>query len=237
MTPNTSSRLRALRGGLLAAVLATGVAVPAVAAAQTAGQGAKPARQAEAAKVVLPEISDVDMKRLIANSFTSKGPATIQGVIERDQMQQLCSDYPDRTRVPEKIARQIEAAEQKKIRYPEGDRWLGDWKAGEQVAQNGRGMQFSDKVGGTNGGNCYACHQMTKAEISFGNIGPSLYQYGKLRGNSEAVLRYTWGKIWDSSAFAACSNMPRFGHKGILTEQQIRDVMALLLDPASPVNQ
>ncbi|MGH8855326.1 MAG: sulfur oxidation c-type cytochrome SoxX, partial [Telluria sp.] len=28
-----------------------------------------------------------------------------------------------------------------------------------------------------------------------------------------------------------------FGHKGILTEAQIRDVMALLLDPASPVNQ
>ncbi|WP_370637503.1 sulfur oxidation c-type cytochrome SoxX [Cupriavidus sp. AU9028] len=228
-----------MHGAVLAAVMTAGAALPSLAAAETAAQAAKgkPARQADARKVALPEISDVDMKRLIANSFTSKGPATIQGVIERDQMQTLCSEYPDRSRVPEKVARQIEAAEQKNIRYPEDGRWLGDWKAGEQVAQNGRGMQFSDKVGGTNGGNCYACHQMTKAEISFGNIGPSLYQYGKLRGNSEAVLRYTWGKIWDSSAFAACSNMPRFGHKGILTEQQIRDVMALLLDPASPVNQ
>ena len=31
--------------------------------------------------------------------------------------------------------------------------------------------------------------------------------------------------------------MPRFGHAQLLSEQQIRDVMALLLDPKSPVNQ
>jgi sulfur-oxidizing protein SoxX len=31
--------------------------------------------------------------------------------------------------------------------------------------------------------------------------------------------------------------MPRFGHKGILTEAQMKHVMALLLDPASPVNK
>jgi sulfur-oxidizing protein SoxX len=31
--------------------------------------------------------------------------------------------------------------------------------------------------------------------------------------------------------------MPRFGHAGILTVEQIKDVMALLLDPKSPVNQ
>lgn len=182
-------------------------------------------------------VGEADMVKMIATSFTSKGPATVQGVLQRDEMQTLCSQYPDRTKVPDAVARKIEAVEQTKVRYPADNRWLGDWKEGEKVAQNGRGMQFTDKVGGTNGGNCYACHQMTKAEISFGNIGPSLYQYGKLRGNSEAVLKYTWGKIWDSNAFAACSNMPRFGHKGILTEQQIRDVMALLLDPASPVNQ
>jgi sulfur-oxidizing protein SoxX len=31
--------------------------------------------------------------------------------------------------------------------------------------------------------------------------------------------------------------MPRFGHSGTLDEQQIKDLTALLLDPASPVNQ
>jgi sulfur-oxidizing protein SoxX len=54
---------------------------------------------------------------------------------------------------------------------------------------------------------------------------------------AKAVVNYTWGKLWNSKANNACSNMPRAGHSGILTEAQIRDVMALLLDPKSPVNQ
>ena len=31
--------------------------------------------------------------------------------------------------------------------------------------------------------------------------------------------------------------MPRFGHNGILHEQQMKDIVALLMDPQSPVNQ
>jgi len=64
-----------------------------------------------------------------------------------------------------------------------------------------------------------------------------LYNYGKLRGNSEAVVKYTWAKLYNAKAFNACSAMPRFGHFKLLTENQIRDLMALLLDPQSPVNQ
>ncbi|MEY3272854.1 MAG: hypothetical protein RLZZ341_1755, partial [Pseudomonadota bacterium] len=51
------------------------------------------------------------------------------------------------------------------------------------------------------------------------------------------VIQYTWMKIWNSKSYAACSNMPRFGHMGILDEKQIAHVMALLLDPNSPVNK
>ncbi|KAA6133145.1 sulfur oxidation c-type cytochrome SoxX [Cupriavidus cauae] len=234
MIQTKQSRLRGAAAVAVSAALAV-IAAPAMAQERAASPRAASKTPAKVADI--PSVSDADMMRMIATSFSSKGPATVQGVIERDDMQKVCSDYPDRSKVPAAVAKKVEAAEQQKIRYPADNRWLGDWKEGEKVAQLGRGMQFSDPPGGVNGGNCYACHQMTKAEISFGNIGPSLYQYGKLRGNSEAVLKYTWGKIWDSNAFAACSNMPRFGHKGILTEQQIRDVMALLLDPASPVNQ
>jgi sulfur-oxidizing protein SoxX len=91
---------------------------------------------------------------------------------------------------------------------------------------------------------CYNCHQIDKKEISFGTIGPSLWNYGKLRGVTDpadpaaaAIVKYTWGKLYNSKAYTACSNMPRFGHAELLNEQQIRDVMALLLDPKSPVNQ
>jgi sulfur-oxidizing protein SoxX len=78
---------------------------------------------------------------------------------------------------------------------------------------------------------------MTPQEISYGNIGPSLLGYGKLRGNSAAIQKYTYGKIYNAQAYSACSNMPRFGHNGILGEKQIKDVTALLLDPDSPVNK
>ncbi|MDN4038937.1 MULTISPECIES: sulfur oxidation c-type cytochrome SoxX [Massilia] len=172
---------------------------------------------------------------LLKQDFRSKGPATLERVITQDEAQQLCSQYPQER--PAEVAARIEATQMKNIRQPADGKYLGDWKEGEKVAQNGRGMQSSDKVGGINGGNCYACHQISKQEISFGNIGPSLYNYGKIRGSSDEMLKYTWGKIYNAQAFTACSNMPRFGHSGILTEAQLKDVMALLMDPASPVNQ
>lgn len=172
---------------------------------------------------------------LMKSDFKSKGPATVEGVINQDEAQRLCSEYPMER--PKEVAAKIEADQLKQVKYPVDGQYLGDWKAGEKIAQSGRGMQSSDKIGSPNGGNCYACHQVTKEEISFGNIGPSLYQYGKIRGQSDAIMKYTWAKIYNSQAFNACSNMPRFGHKGILDEKQLKDVMALLLDPASPVNK
>jgi sulfur-oxidizing protein SoxX len=171
---------------------------------------------------------------LIKSDFKSKGPATVERVAAQDEVQQLCSAA--KAPAPKK-AGALQAAQLKQVRYPADGSWLGDWKAGEKIAQNGRGLQSSDKAGEPNGGNCYACHQVSKEEISFGNIGPSLYQYGKLRGNSEAILKYTWAKLYNAQAFNACSKMPRFGHNGILDEKQLKDVMALLLDPESPVNK
>ena len=54
---------------------------------------------------------------------------------------------------------------------------------------------------------------------------------------AKPIVEYTWGKIYNAKAYNACSNMPRVGHMGILNEAQMRHVMALLLDPKSPVNQ
>ncbi len=123
------------------------------------------------------------------------------------------------------------------VRKPRSGKLLGDWHAGEKLAQEGRGLQFSDAADGPRGGNCYACHQISPQEISYGNLGPSLVKYGALRGNSTAVLEYTYGKIYNAQAYSACSSMPRFGSRGILTPEQIADLVALLLDPQSPVNR
>jgi len=106
-----------------------------------------------------------------------------------------------------------------------------------RIAQEGRGKQFSDDPKGPVGGNCYACHQLSPQEVSFGTIGPSLYGFAKLRGFNDETRKYAYGKIWNADAYSACSNMPRFGHSQILSEQQVKDLVALLTDPDSPVNK
>jgi sulfur-oxidizing protein SoxX len=168
-------------------------------------------------------------------SFKASGQATLDR-LDQDETQRACSALAGKA--PSKAeAERIEAINLKTIKYPADGKLLGDWKNGEKIAQEGRGKQFSDDVAGPVGGNCYACHRLAPQELAYGTIGPSLYQFGKLRGYGVENQRYAYGKIYNAEAFAACSNMPRFGHSGILTEQQIKDVTALLMDPASPVNQ
>lgn len=177
-------------------------------------------------------------------SFRDQGMVKAS-VLNTDETNRLCSaaDVAGKP-LDEKTARDLEAANFKTIKWPSDGKFLGNWKEGEKISQSGRGMTWRDKAGAANGGNCYNCHQMSKEEISFGTIGPSLYNYGKLRGVTDPsspaakpMLEYTWGKIWNSKAYNACSNMPRAGHSGVLTEGQVRDIVALLLDPKSPINQ
>ncbi|QHE94458.1 sulfur oxidation c-type cytochrome SoxX [Pandoraea fibrosis] len=190
--------------------------------------------QGEGTKLVTGS-TDAAVVQELRDSFRPSGIAQLDR-IDQSELQKLCTQYAVKP-MPAKIAERLQKAELANVKAPADGKYLGDWKEGEKVAQNGRGMQFTDKADTVNGGNCYACHQLTKSEISFGNIGPSLYNYGKLRGDSPEVVKYTWAKVYDSHSYMACSNMPRFGAAGILTEQQLKDVMALLLDPASPVNQ
>ena len=168
-------------------------------------------------------------------SFNAKGQAKLDR-LDQDEAQKLCSIPPSAT-LPKDVAERIEKENLTTIKYPADGKLLGNWRDGEKVAQSGVGKQYSDDPARPSGANCYACHQLTKEEVSFGTIGPSLYNFGKVRGSSDAIQRYAYGKVYNSQAFSACSNMPRFGHNGILTEQQIKDVTALLLDPNSPVNK
>ena len=172
---------------------------------------------------------------VMKTSFGERGQAKLDR-LDQDEAQKLCSKAPT-AELPKAVAERIEKTNFDSIKYPADGKLMGDWKSGERIAQTGVGKQFSDDPKVPSGANCYACHQISKAEISYGTIGVSLYNYGKLRGTSEAIQRYTYGKVYNSQAFTACSNMPRFGHNGILTEQQMKDLTALLMDPASPVNQ
>ena len=180
---------------------------------------------------------DATFKAMLKSSFKDKGIATMAR-LDQDETQAFCSNPAFvESKEGDKRRAEIEALNSATIKWPSDGKWLGDFKSGEAIAQSGRGLTSSDKADTPNGGNCYNCHQLSKAEIAYGTIGPSLYNYGKLRGNSEDVLKATWAKIYNAKASNACSNMPRAGHMGIISEQQIKDLMALLFDPKSPVNQ
>ncbi len=172
---------------------------------------------------------------MLAKSFNEKGQAKLDR-LKQDKATAACTKYAIST-LPKALAKEIEAENLAAIPFPQDGKYMGDWKAGERIAQSGVGKQFSDNPANPNGGNCYACHKLAPQELSFGTIGSSLYQFGKLRGYSPEIAKYAFGKIYNSQAYTACSNMPRFGHNQILTEAQIKDLVALLMDPESPVNK
>ncbi len=189
-----------------------------------------------------PAELDAQFGAMMKASFRDQGIAKADR-IQQDLGQKACSSDQEPS---EAVAQQIQAEALASIRWPTGGQYIGDWRAGERLAQSGRGMTWTDTSTEPkdNGGNCYNCHQIDRREISHGTIGPSLWNYGKNRGITDVtaataapIVQYTWGKLWNGKAYNACSNMPRFGHAKLLDEQQIRDLMALLLDPKSPVNQ
>jgi sulfur-oxidizing protein SoxX len=177
-----------------------------------------------------------DVLAVLKSSFKARGQATLAR-LDQDEAQALCSRSDPRASLSPEAARRIQDANLAAVKYPADGKYMGDWRQGERIAQSGVGKQFSDDAARPAGGNCYACHQLAPHELSFGTIGPSLYQYGKQRGDSAGVQQYVFGRIFNPQAFIPCSSMPRFGHNGILTEEQIAHLVALLLDPASPVNR
>ena len=192
--------------------------------------------------------SNADLDKLTADiikaSFRDQALVKADRLVQDDTNRECSAADVAGKPIEEALGKALEAANMKTIKWPSDGKFIGDWREGERIAQSGRGLTWTDEPGQANGGNCYNCHQIDKKEISYGTIGPSLYNYGKIRGvtdpTSEAakgVVEYTWGKIWNSKAYNACSNMPRAGHMGILNETQVRHVVGLLLDPKSPVNE
>ena len=176
-----------------------------------------------------------DATAALQASFVAKGQASIDR-LQQDKTQVLCTAHA-RTSLPAAVAQQISALSLATIKPPSNGQYLGDFTRGETIALNGSGLQYNDDPAKPVGGNCYACHEMAASELAYGTLGPSLKHYGKLRGNSQAMLEFAWGKLYNSNVQMPCSKMPRYGHRGILTEQQMQDVMAFLFDLASPVNQ
>ena len=189
---------------------------------------------AAAAQNVKKPIDPAVVDRYIQSTF-GKAPKEWQDRIVPDDTLKACNAAHNDVSSAE--ADKITAREIARIVYPTDGKFLGNWKEGAKIANNGRGGQFSDPPDTVAGGNCYACHQMEQKEVSYGTLGPSLTNYGKDRKYDPAAIKDAYTKVYDSQAVLACSSMPRFGANKVLNEQQIKDIVAFLFDPDSPVNK
>jgi sulfur-oxidizing protein SoxX len=159
--------------------------------------------------------------------------------LEQDRSQQICSKIGDAKLSQEEAAEVVKLA-RASIRYPASGKLSGDWKTGDKLAHNGAGDRIRNgKVENRkeNGALCQNCHALAPDEINVGNVGTPLTGYGKQRGNSDAIVKYTYEKIYNAWVYFPCSNMPRLGATGHLTPEQITHMVAYLLDPQSPINK
>jgi L-cysteine S-thiosulfotransferase len=167
------------------------------------------------------------------------GPGQDLTRLEQDQTQIDCS--VSKATPSDALAATIRAREVKTIVYPADGKLVGDWKAGAKIFNDGFayriGSFIPNKPDAVRGGNCYACHQGEAKEAAYGNMGSTLLNWGKTRGQSEPVIKYTYEKISNATAFNACSAMPRLGHNQILSPKQVTDLVAYLVSPESPINK
>ena len=176
-------------------------------------------------------------EKMVFEAF-SASPAHLKR-LEQDRSQQICSKVGNANLNTEEAAEVVKLARDS-IKYPASGQIVGDWKTGDMLAHDGAGDRIRD--GKTenrkeNGALCQNCHGLAPGEINVGNVGPALTGYGKQRGNSEAIAKYTYDKIYNAWAFFPCSNMPRLGATGHLTPEQIAHMVAYLIDPQSPINK
>jgi sulfur-oxidizing protein SoxX len=176
--------------------------------------------------------------KMVATSYPGM-PESLTRRAVQDKAQRICTKIGGARLTPEEAAEVVKLSRET-MRYPASGNLVGDWKIGARLAYAGQGGRI---VGGKvekvkeNGALCSNCHALAPKEFNVGNIGPSLTGYGAQRGNSDAIAKLTYERIYNAWAYSPCSNMPRLGAGGHLTPEQITHVVAYLIDPQSPVNQ
>ncbi|MFN7086999.1 MAG: sulfur oxidation c-type cytochrome SoxX [Burkholderiales bacterium] len=176
-------------------------------------------------------------EKMVGNSFTAT-PQTAKRLAQ-DKSQQICSKIGEAA-LTEAEAAEVVSLARASIKYPASGKLVGDWKTGDRLAHDGAGDRIRNgklEKRKENGALCQNCHPLAPGEVNVGNVGPSLTGYGAQRGNSEAIAKYTYEKIYNAWAYFPCSKMPRLGATGHLTPEQIAHVVAFLVDPQSPINK
>ena len=184
------------------------------------------------------EATTRQMAEKMAFEAFSASPAHLKR-LEQDRSQQICSKIGG-AKLSEAEAAEVVKLARASIKYPASGKFAGDWKIGNRLAHDGAGDRIRNgklEARKGNGALCQNCHALAPGEINVGNVGPSLTGYGVQRGNSEAIAKFTYEKIYNAWMYFPCSNMPRLGATDHLTPEQITHVVAFLIDPQSSINK
>ena len=201
------------------------------------------AKKVDYTKMTAEQLADhliFEAKGFNVDDKTQEG-TTVRDRLTQDEIQKACSKLKGDP-VDSATAEKVMQLAMKSLVYPEKGIKLGDWKKGQALSQNAFGFRVGHKVDNHSkretGGMCMNCHQLEKsmAERS-GTLGVSLIGYGKSLGSDEDARKHAYKAIYNPHSLFPCSNMPRFGANGVLTQQKISDLLAYLLDPESPVNK
>ena len=139
-----------------------------------------------------------------------------QARLDQDETQKACSQY--RNAPPKDVADAIVAREKAAIVYPARRQADGRLEEGREAGRRAATAAGSPTIrrASANGGNCYACHQLAKAQVSYGTLGPSLLEYGKIRkyrrgrrqGRLRAHLQSACGHCVRKHATIGCQQVP-----------------------------
>ena len=178
-------------------------------------------------------------------SFRDQGIAKVDR-LQQDAGQRACSSAERRPRRRRGQAHR-ERDRWPRSRCPPAARYLGDWREGEKLAQNGRGMTWTDASADTDGQRRQLLQLPPDRARPRSRSAPSARactttaSCAACRDPADPaaapIVAVHLGQAVERQGLHACSSMPRFGHAGLLNEDAAADLMALLLDPKSPVNQ
>jgi hypothetical protein len=117
------------------------------------------------------EPTNAEILALLKDSFKETGPAKLDR-LQQNELQAACTAAAIARKDLDPATRErLQKAAMAAVKYPSDGKYLGDWKRGEQIAQSGRGLQFSDAPNTVAGGNCYACHQIDRQKFRTGTSG------------------------------------------------------------------
>ena len=77
---------------------------------------------------------------VVKASFQDKGIAKVDRLVQDDANRECAAADVAGKPIDEKVAKAIEEAEMKTVKWPSDGKFLGDWKEGEKIAQSGRGL-------------------------------------------------------------------------------------------------